>query len=216
MSLDKTKLTSLLTGAQKPAGSFVPPPLLSFSRTMGIPYNPSQAKIELRKSGIDRGTRPVSIDFLLPNWDKSEVVGQFVKEELHKNLGIEVVLKPVDHQRYWTQLDLGNFPIFYGTWTADYPDPDNFLSIFLSGSGNSRTGWKNAEFDQSVAMARQFKSPMEREKVYQRLQKSLIEENIVIIPLYYEPNLALVRSRVRNFELNPMDHLYLRNVSVIP
>jgi len=47
------------------------------------------------------------------------------------------------------------------------------------------------------------------------MQKLLIEQEAVMIPLYYEPNLALMKARVQNVELNRLDYLYLRKVNVV-
>jgi ABC-type oligopeptide transport system substrate-binding subunit len=102
------------------------------------------------------------------------------------------------------------------SWTADYPDPDNFLSLFLSESGNSMSAWKSKSFDQSVQQARLMQNKKQRESVYIELQKIIQEKEVILLPLYYEPNLAFIHSRVKNFELNPLDYLYLRNVNVIP
>jgi oligopeptide transport system substrate-binding protein len=215
MAINKGKLCDALRGGQQPAGSFIPPTMMAHSKNMGLPYDPVKAKVELRKSGLDL-TQDLKIEYILPDWDKSMTIGRFIQEELKKNLGLEVVLQPYDNKAYRNQLDLHRVPMFDYTWTADYPDPDNFLSVFLSSSGNSRTGWRNEKFDQTVMQARRTLNPKEREKIYLELQKTLLEEEVVIVPLYYEPNLALVRSRAKNFELNPLDFLYLRKVDIVP
>ncbi len=214
MSIDKVKLISVLRGGQTPATTFVPPTLMGYSKNIGIPYNPALAMVELRNSGIDMVTSPVTIDYVLPDWDKSKIIGNFIKDEVKRNLGIDINLQATDNQSYRAKLDLRAFPLFDASWTADYPDPDSFLSVFLSNSGNSRTTWKSENFDQMVQLGRQSKTPIEREGIYFKLQKLLLEDEVVILPLYYEPNFAWVRSRVKNFELNSMDYLYLRNVSV--
>ena len=46
------------------------------------------------------------------------------------------------------------------------------------------------------------------------MQKILIEEEAVIVPLYYEPNAVLIQPHVKNFTLNPMDYLYLKDVRI--
>ncbi len=35
------------------------------------------------------------------------------------------------------------FPVFRSGWGADYPDPDNFMKLFTSDSGNNNGRWKN-------------------------------------------------------------------------
>jgi oligopeptide transport system substrate-binding protein len=215
MAIDKVKLADTLFGEQIPANSFVPPPMMASSQGVGLPFDPVKAKQELRASGLDLGDS-LKIDYGLPNWDKAKSIAQFIRNELKKHLGIEIVLQTMDNKTYRNQLDLHSFPMFDYTWTADYPDPDNFLSVFLSTSGNSLALWKNEKFDRGVQKARVTQNAKEREKIYIDLQKILLQDEAVIVPLYYEPNLALVRPRAKNFELNPLDYLYLRKVDIVP
>lgn len=215
MSIDRSTIQKILFGHQKPATSFVPPPLMSYSKRMGIPYNPSLGRAILEKSGFDLNSK-FTIDYVLPEWDKSVKLAHWIKSELKKNLGIEINLRTFENKVYRAQLDLHMFPLFDATWTADYPDPDNFLSVFLSTSGNNRTTWKNKKYDQIVQEAKETFNPLQREKLYIQLQKILIEQEAVIIPLYYEPNLAFMSPRVKNLKLNSLDFLYMRNVDVIP
>ena len=215
MAIDKTKFLELLSGNQKPAQSFVPPGLMGYSKSMGLPFFPAKARMELSGSGIDTSV-PLKLEYLLPDWDKAQTVAKFIQQELKKNLGIDVILKAYENKTFRTLLDLYSFPVFDYSWTADYPDPYNFLSVFLGNSGNSQTGWKNGEYDKLIQTARITASPSLREQLYLKAQKILLEDEVVIIPLYYEPNLVLVQSRVKGFELNPLDYFYLRNVNVVP
>lgn len=214
MAIDKEKLVKLLQAEQIPATSFVPSPLMGYSKTAGLKFNPSLAMIELKNSGMDFTDRTFTLDYLLPNWDKAGLIGDFIQSQLKKNLGIEVKLHAFDNQAYRAKMDLNAYTLFDSTWTADYPDPDNFFSVFLGSSGNSRTTWKNESYDQAVLVARQTKGGTQREKMYLELQKTLIEDEAVIVPLFYEPNAVLTRSRVKKLDLNPMGYLYLRKVNV--
>jgi len=111
---------------------------------------------------------------------------------------------------------LYSYPMFDYSWNADYPDPDNFLSIFLTTVVNDYTGWINKKFDKMIMAARENPNPAERQRLYFQMQKTLIEDEAVIVPLYYEPNLVLVQNRVKNFEFNVLNYLYLRNMNVAP
>jgi len=103
-------------------------------------------------------------------------------------LGINTILQPFDNKTYRAKLNLRTFSSFLTSWSADYPDSDSFLSIFLSDSGNNRTGWKNSSFDEKVIRARYLQNSKEREKLYFEMQKILIQDEAVIVPLYHEPN----------------------------
>lgn len=214
MAIDKSKIGDVLHGGQKSAHSLVPPGVLGYSPEIGLPYNPTQAKAEWRMAGLDQ-KRKLVLELLCPNWDKQLTLAQFIQGELKKNLGIEVEIQSFDHKTFRAQMDLHAFPLFEAHWGADFPDPDNFLSIFLANSGNNRTNWKSKVYDDQVLQARGLRTDKDRLKVYLEAQKLLIEKDAIIIPLYYEPNMALVRSRVRGLQLNPLNYLYLKKVNVV-
>ncbi len=213
MAIDKSKMSTVLGGGQQGANSLIPPGMSGYSKEIGLPYDPAVAKKELASVGLDSSSSFL-IEYITPDWDKSQVISQFIENELKKNLGLAIRLKPLDNKTYRTQLDLHASPIYDYSWTADYPDPDSFLSVFLSTSGNNFTNWKNSDFDSKVKTARVMQNPLERERIYLALQKRLIQDEALIVPLYYEPNLALVRPRVKNLELNSLGYLYLRRVNV--
>lgn len=215
MAIEKSKMGDLLQGGQTTAGSFVPPGMLSHSAKAGLPYDVSKARAELKSSGIDL-TKPLSIEILLSNHEKSLTLAQFIQSELKKNLGVQVTLQPFDNKTYRSQLDLHGFPMFLASWGADYPDPDNYLSVLLSTSGNNRMVWKNEKFDENVMTARGMMDQKGRERIYADAQKQLLEDEAVMLPLYYEPNMALVRSRVKGLELNALNYLLLRKVELTP
>ncbi|MBL7715088.1 MAG: peptide ABC transporter substrate-binding protein [Bdellovibrionales bacterium] len=213
MAIDKSKVAGLLYGGQIPATSFVPPLMASHSKKSGLPYDPARAKKELESAGLDL-SKPIQLELLIMSRDKSMVMAQFIQGELKKNLGLEVTIQPFDNKTYRAQVALNRYPLFLLSWSADYPDPENFLSLFMSDSGNNRTAWKNPSFDKLVEEARTTLDAKKRDKLYSDAQKILVEDQAPIIPLYYEPNTALVRSTVTGLTLNPLNYLILKKIKI--
>jgi ABC-type oligopeptide transport system substrate-binding subunit len=217
MAIDKSKIGALLHGGQQAATSFVPPSLMGYSKNLGLLYSPENAKAEMKASGIGLSDshQTLQMDLILPNWEKPVALAQFIQGELKKNLGIQVVLQPFDNKTYRARLDMHTYPLFSSSWSADFPDPDNFVSILMSSAGNNHALWKNPTFDNRVIEARHSVDPMKREKLYFELQRQILEE-AVVVPLYYEPNKVLVKPRVQNLELNPLNYLNLKGVNLQP
>lgn len=213
MAIDKTKLTIILHGAPTPATSFIPPPLIGNARDLGLKFDPKKAQALLYEAGWGPG-RALEVDLVAPNWDRTLMLAQFIQAQLKEHLGASVTIQPFDHKTFRAQLDLHLFALFELSWGADFPDPDNFLSVFLGGSGNNRTNWKNAAYDELVQKGRITENRPEREKIYREAQKILLETDVAIVPLYYEPNIALVKERVKGLTLNPMNTLLLKDVDV--
>ncbi len=213
MAIDKKKFPLVLSGGQKAASSFVPPGVLGYSASLGLPYDPVAAKSELAASGVI--TRAgLKLKILSRNNDKAKAVSEIIQAELKKNLGLDVSIDQFDHKSYRAQMDLFTYPMFEATWAADYPDAENFLSMFKTRSGNNRPRYRNAQYDEQIEQAKGLESAIAREKIYVSLQKQLIEEQAAILPLYYDTNIALVSSRVSGVELNPLNYLELRRASL--
>jgi oligopeptide transport system substrate-binding protein len=211
MAIDKTKFGEFLHGGQVATGSFIPDGMFGYNKSIGLRYDPAAAKKELAKSGVKPGMK---IELVTPNWEKNLTVCQFIQAELKKNLGLEISIRSFDHKTFRAQLELYSFPIFLNSWSADYPDPDNFLSVFLGGAGNNRTKWKNSEYDAKVLLARYNQNENAREKLYDQAQKILVEDEMPILPLYNEPILALVNPRVKNLKINALNYIEMKAITL--
>ena len=213
MAIDKQELVAKLNGRQRAATSFVPPPLKGFSTKVGLAFNPGKAKKELKKSGVGSLVRS-KVELLTPTWDKEMTASKNIRQQLRKNLKIRVSIQAFDYKSFRAQLDLDRSGLFQGIWGADFPDADNFMSVFLSQSGTNKTNWKSKKYDQMLMGARHQLGPIARLKSYIRIQKFLQEENAVVVPLFYEPNMALVSEKVRGLHVNAINYVYLRKVNL--
>lgn len=215
MAIDRSKLPEILHGGQTPATSFIPPKMLGYNPKVGLPFNPGAARAELRTAGLD-ASRPIKLELVCPNTDKAMTIAQYVQIELKKNLGVNLQIQSYDHKTFRAQIALNSFPVFINSWSADYPDPDNFMSVFLGVSGNNRTAWKSPAYDEKILQARTQLNPKIRDKLYDAAQKILLEDEAVLMPLYYEPNMALVSKRASSVELNPLNDMPIKKVILAP
>jgi len=97
-------------------------------------------------------------------------------------------------------------------WAADYPDPDNYLR---TGFKKELSGWRGEHFDELVERARQTQDQVERIRLYQRADKILIDEAIVLL-LGYAMTHVLVKPWVKNFPLSPLGTWILKDVVIEP
>lgn len=209
MSIDKSKFVDFLHGGQRSTGSFIPEGMFAYNRTIGLKFDAAAARKELAQSGVKPGTK---VELVTTNWEKNLTICQFIQAEVKKNIGIDLAIRSFDHKTFRAQLELYSFPIFLLSWSADYPDPDNFLSVFLGAAGNNRTKWKNSEYDAKVLLGRYSQNKKAREKLYDDAQKLLVEDEMAVLPLYNEPILALVNPRVKNLRINALNYLEMKSI----
>jgi oligopeptide transport system substrate-binding protein len=99
-------------------------------------------------------------------------------------------------------------------WGADFPDPDNFMTLFTTTSANNHTGWGDPRYDQLVDDAARELDPVRRQALYDEAQRILCEDQVPIIPLFVTSLNLAVAPRVVGFEPNAMDIYFLDRVSL--
>jgi oligopeptide transport system substrate-binding protein len=129
-----------------------------------------------------------------------------------RNLGILVNLENVEWKVYLKRLQNDPYPVFRDGWGADYPDPDNFMKLFTSGSGNNHSRWKNSRYDQILDQAAQEARDERRARLYDDAQKLLCETDIAIVPLFVRVESTLLNPRFVGLEYSSMGRLILKNV----
>lgn len=211
MAIDKTKIGEILHGGQKPASSFLPPGLLGYDANLGLKFNPAAAKKELELSGIMKNLQD-PVEFLTINFEKNLYLSNYIQNQLKINLGLPITIQQFENKTFRAQLELFQFPLFLGSWSADFPDSDSFLSVFLSTSGNNRVNWKNSDYDQKVLLGRSAQAAPARTQYYLEAQRIMLEKDVALIPLFYEPIMALVKSHVNGFEIDSINTLKIKNV----
>ncbi len=192
------------------ATSFVPPGLLGYEKKAGIDFDLNRARKELAKENLSVSTLP-ELELMVSDSETNQKLALQVVEELKKNLGLRVKLNALPLKTYTVRRQMHSAELFLSSWVADYPDADNFLSVFFSSSGNNFTGFKNPDFDLEVANARTATSEAHRKSAYVTAQKHLLETEAVIVPLYYDVNEILMSDRVSGVEVTPLNHIFFRS-----
>ena len=76
----------------------------------------------------------------------------WVRKQFDK-LGIQLVLRTTDYNRFQEKMRKGTAQIFWWGWNADYPDPENFLFLLygenakVEHGGENAANYSNPEFD---------------------------------------------------------------------
>jgi oligopeptide transport system substrate-binding protein len=111
-------------------------------------------------------------------------------------------------------LDLDPPQIFRLGWGADFPDPDNFMNLFIKSSGNNRLRWSHPRYDELIALGSTLKNPQERQAVYDEAQILLTEKEVPMIPLFVSAQNLLVKPYVQGLKNNAMELLYLKRIQI--
>ncbi len=185
---------------------FVPPGMPSFSnKVKGYEYNPELAKELLEKSDFDN-------EITLSTTSSYLDLCEYIQNELSKiGLKIKIDVNPPSTHRQMVATSKLSF--FRGSWIADYPEAENYLSLFYSKyhspNGPNYTHFVNKEFDSMYEKSFTVLNDSSRYLLFQKMDQ-LIIDSAVIVPLYYDYIVRLINPQINGFENNPMNLIHLK------
>jgi oligopeptide transport system substrate-binding protein len=100
-------------------------------------------------------------------------------------LGVKILPQKQEWKVYLDSMRKVNYDICRSPWVGDYNDPNTFLDMFLSESGNNRTGWKSPEYDQLIAAAAMEVDRDRRFAIFREAETLLIQKEAVISPVWH-------------------------------
>jgi oligopeptide transport system substrate-binding protein len=212
MAIDRSVFPKILQGGERPASSWIPPGMPAHNSKLGLHFNPPEARRLLREAGYPEGKGFPRIALGYDTDEDRKLVAEAVQGMWQRNLGIIVALENQEWKAYLKTLQTDPFPVFRDGWGADYPDPDNFMKLFTSHSGNNHLRWRNSRYDQLVEGAARELDWKKRVKLYDEAQKILCETEIPMVPLYWRSESTVLNPRFTGLEMNTMGRLDLRLV----
>jgi len=191
---------------------FVPAGLPSFdsAKVRGYYYDPAKSKQLLAEAGFPNGNGlPVIKLLTIPNY--SDLAGFIAKqlEEIGIPVQVEVVQKSL-----LLELTSNNRALFFrGSWIADYPDAENYLSVFYSKNPAppNYTRYNNPEFDGLFEQALAETNDSLRYELYRKADQVMIDD-APVVPLWYDEWIHFTQPEIKNLNVNGLNLLELRRV----
>ena len=138
---------------------------------------------------------------------------EFFQQQWQQCLGINVTVDAVESKTESRNLRTLNYMIAgVSGWQADYPDGQDWMDIFLTGSGNQFSGWSNKQYDALVQKGDTATSQTDRDKAYSDAQKILTQDSPVMF-LYQDEKFLLIRSTVKGWTKSALDDDWIGDVS---
>ncbi|MBV1923682.1 MAG: ABC transporter substrate-binding protein [Flavobacteriaceae bacterium] len=211
---DRQKMiTYLRNGMGIPAiHGFIPKGLPGFTEIEGYDYQPEKAKQLITEYKAETGddNPTISIGTNSQYLDLCE----YIQRELEK-LGIKVTIDVMPPSTLRQMKSSGELDIFRASWIADYPDAENYLSLFYSPNftpnGPNYTHFKNEVFDSLYVQSLSLSNIDERKVLYTKMDSIVISE-APVIPLYYDMAIRFVNKKVSGLGINPQNFLVLKRV----
>ena len=193
---------------------FVPMGLPSFDSSVvkGYQYDPAKTKQLLSEAGFPDGKDLPGIK--LHTIAIYADMANFIAKQLGES-GIPVQVDVVQKSLLLEMTASSRALFFRGSWIADYPDAENYLSVFYSKNPAppNYTRYKNPEFDALFEKAISETNDSLRYILYQQADQLMIND-APVVPLWYDKVVRLVQPNVKGFRPNALNLLELRWVTI--
>jgi peptide/nickel transport system substrate-binding protein/oligopeptide transport system substrate-binding protein len=196
----------LLEGCVTPAQGIVPPVLAGWTPTAKrLAFDRARARALLGEAGFPggRGLGPVAFHFNTS--DGNQRIAEVLQAQL-KEIGIALELRRLDWAAHIKLVDEGSAAFFRQGWIADYPDPENFLTVLFHsrnvGAPGNTSRYRNAALDRLFDEADTMPPGPARMKRYQEAEQVILDD-AVWISLYHYASRALIKPSVKGLEKSP-------------
>ncbi len=211
---DREKMvTYLRNGMGIPANhGFIPKGLPGYDEIEGYSYEPEKAKQLIEQYKTETGdTNP---EIIIGTNSQYLDLCEYVQRELEK-LGISVTIDVMPPSTLRQMKSSGELDIFRASWIADYPDAENYLSLFYSPNfapdGPNYMHFKSEVYDSLYVKSLSISNIDERIVIYKKMDSIIVEE-AAVVPLFYDMAVRFVNKKVSGLGINPQNFLVLKYV----
>ncbi|MGB6269947.1 MAG: ABC transporter substrate-binding protein [Olleya sp.] len=212
---DRQKMmTYLRNGIGIPAtGGFIPKGLPGYNANIGYNYQPEKAKQLIADYKTESGnTNP---EITITTTGNYLNFCEYIQRELTKT-GLIVNVDVIPASTLKEGKANGKLTVFRASWVADYPDAQNYLSLFYSENfapnGPNYTHFSSVQFDDWYKQAFTETDKNKRIKLYSKMD-SLMLKKAPIVPLYYDEVIRFTQKNISGLGSNPINLLELKQVS---
>jgi oligopeptide transport system substrate-binding protein len=194
---------------------FVPAGLPSFDsiKVHGYHYDPEKARTLLAAAGFPggRGLLPIKL-LTIPIYAD---FATFIARQL-QDIGIPIEIEVVQKSLLLEETAQSKALFFRGSWIADYPDAENYLSVFYSKNPAppNYTRYNDPGFDALYERALEEDNDSVRYRLYRAMDQRVMDA-APVVPLWYDEVVHFIQPGVTGFAPNALNLLELRRVEIV-
>lgn len=138
-----------------------------------------------------------------------------------QKLNIQLVIRSTDYNRFQDKMRRGQTQIFKVGWSADYPDPENFLFLLYGPNakaihnGENSANYQNTEFDKLFEQMRVMPDDAKRQKIIDEMV-SIVRHDAPWVWGFHPKELTLFHAWNKNIKPNLMANNTLKYHRIDP
>ncbi len=201
-------VADVLQGLGSPTLTWIPPGYPGYDaeeNRWGFDVEAAKAALAESSYGSVEGLPPITATF--GDTPRNRTRWEWLAAQWKENLGVDIKLDPVEPTTFTALTkDIATAPqMFILGWCADYPDPQNWLSVYWKTGGfGERIAYSNPEFDKLADAADTEPDPAKRAQLYADAQK-LLTDGAPVAFMYNNVNTYLVKPWVTGLTTTPQD-----------
>ena len=204
LTIDRAALAqSVLQGSRAPAMVMTPPGTGGYTARAAVATNVPEARKLLADAGFPGGQGLPVVDIQARTDEIMPRVAEALQAMWQRDLGFRTTVSALEQKTWIQNQQTVNYGISTAAWTADFPDPVNFLGMFTENSAYNWTGWKNAGYDKLMDTAAATADAKQRFELFQQAEALLLGE-APVTPLFFGAQTYLVHPAVKGWEPAPL------------
>jgi len=180
----------------------VPGTLRSWQPPEPLPYDPETADELIGLSGLQGRT----IKFYITSDQEVADIAEIIQSYLQR-AGLSVAIKQLEWSSYKAALNKGEADMFWISWWADYPDPENFLfPLFHSsnhGPSGNRTWYSNKTVDALIEKGQRVTVRSARSSYYGKAEQIIVND-VPSVFFWHKADFTLRQPTVKNYAIYPI------------
>ena len=227
-AIDRSKIIDKILNGQAYGASAngIVPPAFEYYKSFtikGYDFDLEKAKKLLTEAGYPNGKGLPEIQLIInAGHSRNNNVAAEIQKQLKNNLNINVTFESLPNAEKLELQSTGKGDVFRDGWVADYPGPESFLSVFygehVSEDPNRMSypntiRYKNPKYDANYKMGRDALN-RDTAAVYFLKAEQILMDDAPLIVLWYESNCRLIKTRLKNFFVNPIRYFDFTQVTL--
>jgi oligopeptide transport system substrate-binding protein len=192
-----------------------------FEKVKGPSNNIQTAQALLSQAGFPNGKGFPVLDFYVNAIEGSAThkLCLGVADQIKKNLNIDLKIKLCSLDERDQAISSGKAKIWRSGWVADYPDAENFLSLFYGGNMSDNKGsinafrFNNPTYDALYEKALKEIDGEKRNALFVKCDQMIVDE-AAVMPIVTDDFLIIVNARARDLKTNAMETLDFSTVYI--
>ena len=209
LAINRQQIVENITqGGERPAMAYVPYGFADAAegsdfRTSGTEAyfkdnDVATAQKLLADAGYPGGKGFPAFTYLFNTSAKHKAIAEAIQQMWATNLGIKCTLRNEEFGVFLQDRSALNYDVSRAGWTADYADPNTFLDLYVTGSGNNDLGYSSKTYDDAIAAEKATSDQAARLKSMHLAEDTLMKD-YAIAPIYFYTQPVLVSPKIKNF-----------------